>query len=179
MGISYDIDCISNSHVVVDTSVATIGDHPIPSLLPVLNVIWPQGSGPLMQATAENVECWRMSGAMTNLVFRCDFKGHRNSTGALPTCSAPGSAPKHIDSVIVRIEGLPSFDRAMELKCFKTAARVGIGARLLVKFANGRVEECFKEHRAMEPADMTEPVASSEIAATLANFHTLMVRRLP
>jgi hypothetical protein len=27
------------------------------------------------------------------------------------------------------------------------ASRIGIGAHLLVKYGNGRVEECFKEHR--------------------------------
>jgi len=27
------------------------------------------------------------------------------------------------------------------------ASRIGIGAHLLVKFANGRIEECFRDHR--------------------------------
>jgi len=49
-----------------------------------------------------------MSGAMTNLVFRCDLR--------TPPAGAVNS------SVIVRVEGLPSYDPGMELECFKTGA---------------------------------------------------------
>jgi len=72
----------------------------------------------LLQATEDSVECRRMSGAMTNLVFRCDFKG---PLADVPTMckGGPGSAPKPIDAVIVRIEGLQNYDKVMELECFK------------------------------------------------------------
>eukprot|EP00983_Pelagomonas_calceolata_P089834 1157350-Pelagomonas_calceolata.AAC.1 len=99
----------------------------------------------LMQATTENVECRRMSGAMTNLVFRCDYKGHPNGMGTMPACFAAGSAPKYIDSVIVRIEGLPSYDRAMELKCFKT----GVEEPAPSEHAQG-CRECSNTHPTRE-----------------------------
>lgn len=98
----------------------------------------------------------RISGAMTNVVLKV-------------TNCMEGT------SVIVRMFGPTTalFDRKTERCIFLTASEIGIGAKCLVEFGNGRVEECLPGS-AISPGLMRSPGHASAIAAELARFHVLM-----
>ncbi|KAL4859074.1 putative choline kinase 2 [Chlorella vulgaris] len=112
-------------------------------------------------AAAASVE--RISGALTNLVFRCTS----------PAADANAT-------VIVRVFGRGGklFSSRDERDIFLLASELGLGPRCLVEYENGRVEE-FLPGDALSCDRMREPAVSAAIAAATAEFNVRMLTKLP
>lgn len=104
----------------------------------------------------------RLSGAMTNFVFRVwkVREGKGKGKNAM---------------IIVRVYGQGGllFSRRQEQGVFIAACRLGLGPQCLLQFANGRVEECLPG-RPLHAAAMRVPTVSQAIARALADFHVEM-----
>ena len=113
-----------------------------------------------MQEAAAAATVVKISGAMTNLVF----KAHSPLAGA----------------VIVRVFGPGSrlFSRRQERSVFLAAARQGLGPRCLLEFGNGRVEE-FLPGTTLTAEGMRRPRVAAAVATALAQFHVAMHEALP
>ncbi|KAL4431584.1 hypothetical protein ABPG77_001426 [Micractinium sp. CCAP 211/92] len=113
---------------------------------------------------AEAATVSQVSGAMTNLVYRC---------------TTPGPTSENA-SVIVRVFGSGGklFSQKDERNIFLLASQLGVGPRCLVEFANGRVEE-FLPGENLSSASMRRADVSAAIAAAMAAFHVRMLARLP
>nr|BAU37041.1 choline kinase [Chlamydomonas asymmetrica] len=124
--------------------------------LPMVTARTPLSSMLATQAVDFTAE--RISGAMTNCVFRCQVGQH--------------------PLVIVRVQGSDDgiVDRSAELAASTQAAECGAGPQLLAVFANGRVEQCLSEYQTATSADIRDPQTSRGIATALAQFHATMVR---
>jgi thiamine kinase-like enzyme len=101
----------------------------------------------------------RLSGAMTNFVFRLWKVGQ-------------GQSKSKISVIIVRVYGQGGllFSRRQEQGVFIAACRLGLGPQCLLQFANGRVEECLPGVP-LHAAAMRIPTVSQAIARALADFH--------
>eukprot|EP00884_Botryococcus_braunii_P001066 jgi/Botrbrau1/10960/Bobra.0383s0014.1 len=104
-------------------------------------------------AVPEDLEVSQISGAMTNLVYRCRLKRTR----------------KH---VLARIFGGGNvlFNRSTEQAIFGALGEAGIGPKLLASFGNGRLEE-FLFDGSMSPEAMRSGRMAVCIAAAMAAFH--------
>lgn len=108
----------------------------------------------------------RLSGAMTNFVFRVwkvSIQGEVDINSRL----------------IVRVYGKGNllFSRRQEHGVFLAACRLGLGPQCLLQFANGRVEECLPGIP-LQAASMRVPAVSQAIARALADFHVGMYESL-
>ncbi|EIE21022.1 hypothetical protein COCSUDRAFT_43387 [Coccomyxa subellipsoidea C-169] len=126
----------------------------------VVNGIWIPVY-PLPQVEEEDVDAWQISGAMTNIIFRC----HNRVTNQY---------------VLVRIFGTNDalFSREAEQDIFRRVAQVGLGPKLLANFRNGRVEE-FLLDQAVSAADMRSRPIAFCVATAMAcfNFSPLILSR--
>jgi thiamine kinase-like enzyme len=102
------------------------------------------------------VHATRLSGAMTNLVFKLE---NDRTTAA----------------VIVRIFGEATllFSRHQERGIFALASQLGLGPRCLFEFSNGRIEECLPGGP-LTAESIRQPAVARAIARELARFHVLM-----
>ncbi|CAK0784100.1 hypothetical protein CVIRNUC_007303 [Coccomyxa viridis] len=130
----------------VDVSVLL--EYPAEALHPLLKHLkgW-------QEVAEEDIEAWQISGAMTNIIFRCQN---------LSTCQY----------VLVRIFGTNDalFSRADEQRIFSQVAEVGLGPKLLANFCNGRIEE-FLQDQAISAADMQSGPIAFCVASAMAHFH--------
>ncbi|KFM22904.1 Choline/ethanolamine kinase [Auxenochlorella protothecoides] len=128
-------------------------DNPSRELGPVFNTIpgW-------AEVDTSTVVTERISGAMTNLVFRS-------------TCPTAEAYP----TVIVRLFGPGNslFSQKEERDVFLLAGQTGIGPRCLVEFEGGRVEE-FIPGATLSAATMRAPEIVQLTATALAVFHVRM-----
>ncbi|KAL6771211.1 hypothetical protein ACKKBF_B34375 [Auxenochlorella protothecoides x Auxenochlorella symbiontica] len=128
-------------------------DNPSRELAPVFNTIpgW-------AEVDTSTVVTERISGAMTNLVFRS-------------TCPTAEAYP----TVIVRLFGPGNslFSQKEERDVFLLAGQTGIGPRCLVEFEGGRVEE-FIPGATLSAATMRAPEIVQLTATALAVFHVRM-----
>lgn len=110
------------------------------------------------QVDTSTVVTERISGAMTNLVFRS-------------TCPTAEAYP----TVIVRLFGPGNslFSQKEERDVFLLAGQTGIGPRCLVEFEGGRVEE-FIPGATLSAATMRAPEIVQLTATALAVFHVRM-----
>ncbi|CAL8469115.1 g8656 [Coccomyxa elongata] len=146
------------SNLVIDEQVdiPLLLECPTEALLPILRHLkgW-------NQAEEEDLEPWQISGAMTNIIFRCQN---------LVTNQF----------VLVRIFGTNDalFSRDAEQDIFRRVAQVGLGPKLLANFGNGRVEE-FLQDQAITAADMRSRPIAFCVATAMAcfNFSPLILSR--
>lgn len=146
------------SNLKVDT--ALLLKQPRDALLPLLQ----QVSGWEM-ATEANVKVSQLSGAMTNLIYRCRYQCGDQKLFALARVF--GNTPEDL------------FSRDYEQMIFKTVAHAGMGPKLLVSFQNGRIEEFYVTCKCLSAAQLSEPDVSRALAAAMSNFHFTSLLHLP
>ncbi|KAL0037335.1 hypothetical protein WJX79_002468 [Trebouxia sp. C0005] len=128
---------------------------PKTALLPVLKTIigWEQ-------ATVDRVTVSQISGAMTNLVYRCGY-------------STPNKKYHALARVFGSAGGL--FGREDEQQVFSAVADAGLGPKVLAMFPDGRIEE-FIEAQSVSAELMATPEVAVSIAAAMAHFHFTMLK---
>lgn len=107
--------------------------------------------------SADNLHIERLSGAMTNIVYKC-------------------YAPHLAKNFLVRVHASEDelFDRATELATFEAVSRAELGPRLLLLFRNGRVEQYLDDHTVLTARAIRLPQCSDLIAQELARFHATL-----
>ncbi|KAL3159579.1 hypothetical protein ABBQ38_009993 [Trebouxia sp. C0009 RCD-2024] len=139
----------------LEVDVQLLLKDPKTALFPVLRKIngWEQ-------AASERVTVSQISGAMTNLVYRCDY-------------DTPAKTYHALARVFGSAGGL--FGREDEQQVFSAVADAGLGPRVLVLFAEGRIEE-FIEAQSVSAELMATPEVAVSIAAAMAHFHFSMLK---
>ncbi|GBF99366.1 hypothetical protein Rsub_12170 [Raphidocelis subcapitata] len=151
---------------------------PEEALLPALRLL----PGPWEGAQLEDLQVVAMSGALTNLVYRCGLvragaeeavvlaRIHANRGGGDGGGGEKGGGGGG--------RGFDLFDRQREVATFSAVSAVGLGPQLLLLFANGRFEEFLVEYVTLSAHDLPDPTVSREIAAAMAAFHVRVSEQL-
>ncbi|KAI8471921.1 MAG: hypothetical protein J3K34DRAFT_520125 [Monoraphidium minutum] len=173
--------------VDISVDVDVLLERPEEALLPALQLL----PGPWAAAALEDISVCRLSGAMTNLVYRCSVaprgveeavvlarihanKGTGGGGGGGGGGSGGGDAPhQRAPDGLDDGEGGGSalFDRAEEVATFAAVSSAGLGPRLLMLFGNGRLEEFLVEYVTLSAHDLPDPGVSAAIAGAMAAFH--------
>ena len=142
--------------------------------------------------STNNILVSAISGAMTNTIYKCEFKADEaptttdeqvrntatNGTVISATTAATTASHDNAQAVLVRLygEGTESFfSREAELKVFSDLSALRYGAHaLLCEFENGRCERFFTGSRPMSAVELTtEQWANTAMGKEVAVFHQL------
>jgi hypothetical protein len=146
----------------------------------------------------EDVHVSMMSGAMTNLVFRCSLvrggveesvvlarvhanRGGGGGDGGGDAHNGDGDGDHHEKTHhATSVDAPPAdlFDRAEEFATFAAVSAARLGPRLLLAFKNGRLEEFLLDYVTLSAHDLPDPNVAAAIAAATAGFHVSVVRAL-
>ncbi|GAB4823326.1 hypothetical protein N2152v2_010372 [Parachlorella kessleri] len=150
---------MSTSHALtpcdsLDVDVDRVLKDPTAAFSDVLHVVpgWDE-------ECAQHVKVQQISGAMSNLVFRCH-----------------GASALENKVVIVRVFGRGGklFSHQHERNIFFRASELGLGPKCLVEFPSARVEE-FLPGANLTAVSMREPATAAAIARAMAAFHVEML----
>mmetsp|Transcript_15344 Transcript_15344/g.46336 ORF Transcript_15344/g.46336 Transcript_15344/m.46336 type:complete len:524 (-) Transcript_15344:642-2213(-) len=143
-----------------EVDVPLLLKDPLQALAPLLKKV--RGWG---EATLETLKVSQLSGAMTNLIYRCRYQHGDEKLFALARVF--GNIPDDL------------FSRDYEQMIFRTVARAGMGPKLLVSFANGRIEEFYVACNCLSAEQMAEVEVSRALAAAMSSFHFASLLHLP
>ncbi|PVU89662.1 hypothetical protein BB559_005005 [Furculomyces boomerangus] len=140
---------------------------------------------PLVPIEPSQLVIKRIGSALTNLVFQVNLKNPPFKHPTLPfpplreDVSGSGSlypSPLLPSNYLLRVYGTgvdEMIDRNKELYWLKVLGEIGIGARMLGQFNNGRLEE-FLDSRTLTRDDICQEAISRQIATRMAELHNLV-----
>ncbi|KAG5459469.1 MAG: kinase-like domain-containing protein, partial [Olpidium bornovanus] len=166
--------------------------------LPILRRLLPSWA----DVTGPELKCKRVSGALTNCIFvvegppsrtaSCSEEEHaagcdavrepsdeRHQQPLATSVNSPppgGTASAASRKVMMRVYGVGSDSllvREKEITWLRRLSRLGIGARLLGTFGNGRLEQ-YLPSTTLTKADLRAPEPSAAIAARMAEMHSIV-----
>ncbi|KAL7538837.1 hypothetical protein ACHAWF_006225, partial [Thalassiosira exigua] len=140
----------------------------------------PAEAGASLREAAKSLSCAKVTGGITNALFRVSGLEGAKPTIAAAIASLNGGTPVDaaslvdFDSVLVRIFGAEGMiDRDVETSTYAALCNADIADRYLGRFRNGRAEGWLTGYLPLKCSDLTHDGTSLEIAKEMARLHCL------
>ncbi|KAJ1675728.1 hypothetical protein EV182_000697 [Spiromyces aspiralis] len=124
----------------------------------------------------ENLFIERLSGAMTNSVYRITVIHPTPSDGGANAHTEAGSGPTNKPKYLLRVYGIGVDEfliRNQELYWLRQLSELNIGPHPYAIFGNGRIEE-YLESATLNEGDIRDPSTSRHIARRMCELHWLV-----
>lgn len=124
------------------------------------------------ELTPANVVVIRISGALTNSIYKIEYRD--TSVTSFASSNSPHSASSHVPSLLLRVYGKnveSIIDREYELSILVKLSPKKIGPKLLGIFGNGRFEQFLEGFVTMTKDELRNPVISQMIGRRMKDLH--------
>lgn len=122
------------------------------------------------QLTPANIVVLRISGALTNSIYKIEYRDTPSSASGNVSPSSPASVP----SLLLRVYGKnveSIIDRDYELGILVKLSPKKIGPKLMGIFGNGRFEQFLEGFITMTKKELRNPVISQMIGRRMKDLH--------